>query len=136
VIDEPDLSLLVMLSLKRAGLDPAPAEDAGAALLFARDEQPGLIILDAKLPGVSGIEVCKALKKDALTAKIPIIMLAAKAEEVDRIVGFALGADDYITMPFSPKELVLRIKSVLRRTKWPVEEWLSAQGKPASLGRN
>src|SRR5213075_1498874 len=78
---------------------------------------PALIVLDLMLPGMSGLDVCKALKGDALTARIPIIMLTAKAEEVDRIVGLELGADDYITKPFSPRELVLRVKSVLRRAR-------------------
>lgn len=107
---------LVMANVKQAGFDPVPAEDGTTALAVARDTQPSLIILDLMLPGMSGIEVCKQLKKDSATAKIPIIMLTAKAEEVDRIVGFELGADDYITKPFSPRELVLRIQSVLRRT--------------------
>ena len=77
--------------------------------------QPALIVLDLMLPEMSGLEVCKVLKKETATAQIPIIMLTAKAEEVDRIVGLELGADDYLTKPFSPRELVLRVKSVMRR---------------------
>jgi two-component system phosphate regulon response regulator PhoB len=115
---------LVMSNVKQAGFDPVAAEDGTTALALARDSQPSLIILDLMLPGMSGIEVCKALKKDAATAKIPIIMLTAKAEEVDRIVGFELGADDYVTKPFSPRELVLRIQSVLKRTGTAVETQL------------
>jgi DNA-binding response OmpR family regulator len=122
--DEPDMLGLVMSNVKQAGFDPVAAEDGTTALALARDSQPSLIILDLMLPGMSGIEVCKALKKDAATAKIPIIMLTAKAEEVDRIVGFELGADDYVTKPFSPRELVLRIQSVLKRTGTAVETQL------------
>ena len=83
---------------------------------MARTEFPALIVLDLMLPGMPGAEVCKALRAEPATARIPIIMLTAKAEESDRIVGLELGADDYITKPFSPRELVLRVKSVIRRS--------------------
>jgi DNA-binding response OmpR family regulator len=92
------------------------AEDGPTALEVARTAFPALIVLDLMLPGMSGIDVCKVLKSESATKLIPIIMLTAKAEEVDRIVGLELGADDYITKPFSPRELVLRVKSVIRRT--------------------
>jgi two-component system phosphate regulon response regulator PhoB len=113
--DEPDVLNLVSLNLKAAGFTVLQAEDGVAAVQQARDALPALIVLDLMLPEMSGLEVCKVLKKDAQTALIPVIMLTAKAEEVDRIVGLELGADDYITKPFSPRELILRVKSVLRR---------------------
>src|SRR3984885_13054993 len=113
--DEPDVLNLVSLNLKNAGFNVIKAQDGATALSKARSNMPLLVVLDLMLPAMSGIEVCKTLKADALTSQIPIIMLTAKAEEVDRIVGLELGADDYITKPFSPRELVLRVKSVMRR---------------------
>jgi two-component system phosphate regulon response regulator PhoB len=88
----------------------------------ARRERPELIILDLMLPGMNGKDVCRTLKSNPLTRSIPILMLTAKAEEVDRIVGFELGAEDYVTKPFSPRELVLRVKAILRRKVIPEEE--------------
>jgi two-component system phosphate regulon response regulator PhoB len=113
--DEEDVQILICGSLKTAGFSPLKASDGHTALNMARTEKPVLIILDLMLPEMHGLEVCKALKVEPQTKGIPIIMLTAKAEEVDRIVGFELGADDYITKPFSPRELVLRVQSVLRR---------------------
>ena len=113
--DEEDVLNLVSMSLKNAGFDVIEAMDGQEAIDLARAQFPSLMVLDIMLPEMSGLEVCKVLKSDSLTAKIPIVMLTAKAEEVDRIVGLELGADDYITKPFSPRELVLRVKSVLRR---------------------
>ena len=113
--DEPDVRNLIAMNLKSAGFTVLVAEDGVAALKEARDSLPSLVILDLMLPEMSGLEVCKVLKKEAATSAIPVIMLTAKAEEVDRIVGLELGADDYITKPFSPRELVLRVKSVMRR---------------------
>lgn len=113
--DEPDVLNLVSLNLKGAGFTVLEAEDGNVALTQAKESLPALIVLDLMLPEMSGLEVCKALKKDPQTAQIPVVMLTAKAEEIDRIVGLELGADDYITKPFSPRELVLRVKSVLRR---------------------
>lgn len=121
--DEPDVLNLVALNLKTAGFNVIKAEDGLSALQQARETNPALIVLDLMLPEMSGLEVCKVLKKEPGTAQIPIIMLTAKAEEVDRIVGLELGADDYMTKPFSPRELVLRVKSVLRR--------VLAAGEPA-----
>jgi len=115
--DEPDVLRLVGSSLKGAGFSVMEVEDGRVALEKAREEIPLLIILDLMLPGMHGLDVCKALKSHDSTSRIPIVMLTAKAEEVDRIVGFELGADDYITKPFSPRELVLRVKSILRRSK-------------------
>ncbi len=115
--DEPDVLQLVSMNLKNAGFNVLKAEDGMTALTLAREAAPALIVLDLMLPEMSGLEVCKVLKKEPGTAQIPIIMLTAKAEEVDRIVGLELGADDYLTKPFSPRELVLRVKSVMRRAQ-------------------
>jgi two-component system phosphate regulon response regulator PhoB len=113
--DEPDVLQLVSNNLKSAGYQVLKAEDGLDALTQARETLPALVVLDLMLPEMTGLEVCKLLKRGATTSQIPIIMLTAKAEEVDRIVGLELGADDYMTKPFSPRELVLRVKSVLRR---------------------
>lgn len=117
VDDEPDVLDLVAGNLRRAGFEVVAAGDGREALEKVRREAPALIVLDVMLPGLAGTEVCKALKRDASTAAIPIIMLTARAEEIDRVVGLELGADDYVTKPFSPRELVLRIQSVLRRSE-------------------
>src|SRR4029453_11161876 len=119
--DEVDVLNLVAINLKSAGFNVLKAEDGPTALEIARTAFPALIVLDLMLPGMSGIDVCKVLKSESATKLIPIIMLTAKAEEVDRIVGLELGADDYITKPFSPRELVLRVKSVIRRASTPGE---------------
>jgi phosphate regulon transcriptional regulator PhoB len=115
VDDEPDVSDLLVYNLQKAGYKTATARDGNVALQKARDEVPSLILLDLMLPLMDGTEVCRHLKADSKTAHIPIIMLTAKAEEVDRVVGLELGADDYVTKPFSPREIALRVKSVLRR---------------------
>jgi phosphate regulon transcriptional regulator PhoB len=113
--DESDVLNLVCNNLKAAGFTPLRAEDGPTAVEQARSHLPSLIVLDLMLPGMSGLEVCKSLKAEPATRNIPIVMLTAKADEVDRILGFELGADDYMTKPFSPRELVLRVQSVLRR---------------------
>jgi len=114
--DEEDVLKLVGTNLKNAGFRVINAEDGATAIEKARLHSPALIVLDLMLPGMTGTEVCKTLRSDPETARIPIIMLTAKAEEADRIAGLELGADDYITKPFSPRELVLRVKSVIRRS--------------------
>ncbi len=114
--DEPDVLNLLVSSLKSAGYQVLKAEDGESALEQARTAMPSLIVLDIMLPEMSGLEVCRVLKSQPSTRIIPVLMLTAKAEEVDRIVGLELGADDYVTKPFSPRELVLRIRSILRRS--------------------
>jgi len=104
------------MNLKSEGYKAITADNGESGLAKAKAEAPQLIVLDLMLPKMSGLEVCKALKREAATARIPIIMLTAKSDEVDRIVGLELGADDYVTKPFSPRELLLRIQSVLRRS--------------------
>ena len=98
-------------------IDTINASDGEDALDLANREHPDLILLDLMLPGIDGLEVCKTLKSDSKTKHIPIIMLTAKTQEADKIVGLELGADDYVTKPFSPRELIARIKAVLRRSK-------------------
>ena len=114
VDDEPDAVELVTFNLKAAGYDVVTAADGQEALKKARAVLPKLIVLDLMLPEVDGLEVCKILRRDATTRAIPILMLTAKAAEIDRVLGLELGADDYVTKPFSPRELVLRIKRLLR----------------------
>jgi two-component system phosphate regulon response regulator PhoB len=113
--DEADVQELVSLHLRNAGFVPVNAENGPEAIRRAREDSPSLIVLDIMLSGMNGLEVCKLLKADDATSQIPLIMLTAKAEEPDRITGLELGADDYMTKPFSPRELVLRVKNVLRR---------------------
>jgi two-component system phosphate regulon response regulator PhoB len=115
VDDEPDALEVLGFKLKEAGYTPLLAKDGNRAITLARDEKPALIVLDLMLPGVDGLEVCKILRRDPATAAIPILMLTARAAEMDRVLGLELGADDYVTKPFSPRELVLRIKKLLTR---------------------
>jgi len=113
--DEPDILELVDLHLKKAGFRTDGFLNAENFLKFIKIEHPDLIILDLMLPDADGLEICKELKKQAEYSSIPIIMLTAKGDETDKILGLELGADDYVTKPFSPKELVARVKAVLRR---------------------
>lgn len=113
--DEPDVRTLIGANLVNAGFHVIKAEDGESALNKARNQAPALAVLDVMMPGLTGMEVCKLLKADPATASISIVLLTARAEEVDRIVGLELGADDYVTKPFSPRELVLRVQSILRR---------------------
>lgn len=113
--DESDVVNLISSNLRNAGFRVSNACDGTSALTKARQEAPALIVLDVMMPGMTGIEVCKVLKGDPATQGIAILLLTAKAEEIDRILGFELGADDYVTKPFSPRELVLRVQSILRR---------------------
>ena len=115
VDDEPEAVELVEFNLKQAGYEVISAADGAEALTKSRAKKPNLIVLDLMLPEMSGLEVCKTLRRDPATAGIPIIMLTAKAAEIDRVLGLELGADDYITKPFSPRELVLRVKKILSR---------------------
>ncbi len=116
VEDEADVVDMLTLNLRKAGgFTISTAADGAEGLRKAREEIPALIILDLMLPKMPGLEVCKILKNENGTRHIPIIMLTAKAEEIDRIVGLEFGADDYVTKPFSPREIVLRIKAIMRR---------------------
>ena len=115
VEDEPDIAEVVRYNLAREGFQVEVHPRGDAALTAVRKRAPDLIVLDLMLPGMDGLELTRALKGDAATARIPLVMLTARSEEVDRVVGLELGADDYVTKPFSPRELTLRIKAVLRR---------------------
>jgi DNA-binding response OmpR family regulator len=115
VEDDPDILQLLTYNLQSADFEVVSAVDGNNALTIARRYLPHLVILDLMIPGINGFEVCKELKRGADTRKIPIIILTARGDEVDRVVGLELGADDYVVKPFSPRELVLRIGAVLRR---------------------
>ncbi len=115
VEDEKDIIKMLEYNLKKEGFRVIDARDGEDALDMALREQPDIILLDLMLPGMDGLEVCKNLKRETRTASIPIIMVTAKSQESDKIVGLELGADDYITKPFSPRELIARVKAVLRR---------------------
>src|SRR5437773_414368 len=122
VEDEADVvEMLVRAFNRAAGFNVITAADGAVGLRRAREESPVLVILDLMLPKMPGLEVCKILKGDSLTRHIPILMLTAKAEEIDRIVGLELGADDYVSKPFSPREVVLRAQAILRRGETPGE---------------
>jgi len=119
--DEPDAVDLIEFNLKNAGFQVKTASDGAEALAKARSVLPNLIVLDVMLPEIDGFEICKLLRRDKTTSRIPIIMLTAKAAEIDRVLGLELGADDYLTKPFSPRELVLRVKKLLDRGQ-PADE--------------
>lgn len=116
VEDEPDIRDLVVLHLEREAFRVRTARSGPDALKQVKTSPPDLIVLDLMLPELDGLEVCRRLRRDPETASIPVIMLTAKGDEADRVVGLEIGADDYVTKPFSPKELVARVKAVLRRT--------------------
>lgn len=115
VEDDTDILNLLAYNLRSAGFEALTAADGHSALSSARLHHPDLVILDLMIPGIDGLEVCRELKRDRETSRMPIIMLTARGEEIDRIVGLELGADDYVVKPFSPRELILRIRAVLRR---------------------
>ncbi len=123
VDDEEDILELVRYNLGKAGYQVTCATSGEEALSVARSRHPDLVVLDLMLPGVDGLEVCRRLKGDAVTRHIPIVMLTAKGEEPDIVTGLEVGADDYVTKPFSPRVLVARIRAALRRkSEMPVEE--------------
>jgi two-component system phosphate regulon response regulator PhoB len=128
VEDEPDIRALIVHHLTKDGFRCRTAGDGPEALARVRSSVPDLIVLDLMLPGFDGLELTRRLRAEPAAAAIPIIMLTAKADEVDRVVGLELGADDYVAKPFSPKELVARVRAVLRRAR-PVDA-----GRPLSAG--
>jgi two-component system phosphate regulon response regulator PhoB len=117
--DDKDILNLVAWHLKAADYEVLKAEDGVSGLETALREKPDLVVLDLMLPGMDGLDVCKTLKRNKETGAMPIIMLTARGEEADRIVGLELGADDYVVKPFSPRELVLRVQAVMRRAAAP-----------------
>ena len=125
--DEPDLAELVRFHLSQAGFAVEIAHSGRAGLDAIRRARPALVLLDLMLPDLSGTDVCREVRADAKLRDLPILMLTARADEVDRVVGFEIGADDYVTKPFSPRELVLRVKAILRRAE--------GEGQPAAVLR-
>lgn len=129
VDDEKDLVDLVVYNLEKAGFRAQRAYDGEAALKKALSEGPDAVVLDVMLPVMDGWEVLKRLRAEARTAKLPVLMLTARGEETDKVLGLELGADDYLTKPFSPRELVARVRALLRRTR-PGSAPASAQSGP------
>src|SRR5258708_17563287 len=125
VEDEKDIVDLLRFNLKQAGHDPVIATTGEEALTLIARSVPDLVLLDLMLPDLPGTEICRRIKGDARTRHVPVIMLTARGEEVDRLVGFELGADDFVTKPFSVRELLLRVRAVLRR---------GAPGEPEPIG--
>lgn len=119
VEDEADIAQILSYNLGQAGHQVAVASGGQAALAMTLEERPELVLLDLMLPDISGLEVCRTLKTDPARKDIPVIMLTARSEEIDRVVGFELGADDYVVKPFSVRELGLRVQAVLRRSQRP-----------------
>jgi two-component system phosphate regulon response regulator PhoB len=117
VEDERDLQRVLTYNFKQAGFDVVSAPDGETALRAVREERFDLVLLDLMLPDMPGTEVCRRLKQSPQTSAIPVVMVTAKGEEVDRIVGFELGADDYVVKPFSVRELILRVRAILRRAE-------------------
>jgi DNA-binding response OmpR family regulator len=117
VEDEKDIIKMLEYNLKKEGFRTITCNNGEDAIDLTKKEKPDIILLDLMLPGIDGLEVCKTLKKEEKTSSISIVMLTAKVQESDKIVGLELGADDYITKPFSPRELIARIKAILRRVK-------------------
>ncbi|MBN2171778.1 MAG: response regulator [Candidatus Krumholzibacteriota bacterium] len=115
VEDEADILEVIQYNLEREGYAVTTSADGGEALRMARSESPDLLLLDLMLPGMDGLEVCRRLKEDTLTRTMPVIMVTAKGEESDIVIGLGMGADDYVIKPFSPRELVARVRAVLRR---------------------
>ncbi len=149
VDDEPSIRDMIAVALEMAGFECIEADNVKTAYSLVVDEQPNMILLDWMLPGTSGIEFARRLKRDELCSDVPIIMLTAKSEEDNKILGLEAGADDYITKPFSPRELVARLKAVLRRTTPqgmeepieveglildPIRHRVSAQDKSLDIG--
>jgi len=134
--DEPELLRLLDYNLTKAGYLAISARDGPSGLALARRHAPDLVILDILMPGMDGLEVCKALRGDPATAGIPILILTAKAEEADRVLGLELGADDYVCKPFGVRELLARVKALLRRgVGSPAPEVLAAGRLVVDQGR-
>ena len=128
VEDEPEIRELLSFTITRAGHDVVTAESAEQALQLLDRGLPELLVIDWMLPGMSGIDLAKRLRLDELTASLPIIMLTARGEEADKLKSFDSGVDDYVTKPFSPKELMARVKALLRRTGAPEDNLLEVGG--------
>jgi two-component system phosphate regulon response regulator PhoB len=128
VEDEPEIRELLNFSLVRAGFDVAEAASGEMALQYLDNKLPDILIVDWMLPGMSGVELAKRLRRDGLTNKLPLLMLTARSEETDLLKSFESGIDDYMSKPFSPRELVARIKALLRRTGVPEDDTVESSG--------
>ena len=128
VEDDPDIRELLRFTLERAGLNVVEAESGEDALTVLDGPQPSIAIIDWMLPGINGVELTRRLRKDPLTSAMPLIMLTARGEEADKLKSFDSGIDDYLTKPFSPKELVARVKALIRRTGLPDDGHIIVQG--------
>lgn len=128
VEDEPEIRELLNFSLVRAGFDVAEAASGEMALQYLDNKLPDILIVDWMLPGMSGVELAKRLRRDELTNKLPLLMLTARSEETDLLKSFESGIDDYMSKPFSPRELVARIKALLRRTGVPEDDTVESSG--------
>ena len=128
--DEPDIRDLLVFHLERDGYAVMTCQNGAEGLRLARTAPPDLVLLDLMLPEMDGLEVCRRLRQDPATRAVPIVMLTARGDEVDRVLGLELGADDYVVKPFSPRELVARIRAVLRRSRPP-----AAGTAPVTIGR-
>lgn len=118
VDDEPDIAATVAFNLEREGFTPITAHDGASAMAALQgDPPPDLVILDLMLPDMSGTEICRRIRQEPTTARLPVVMLTARSEDIDRVVGFEVGADDYVVKPFSTRELVLRVRAILRRSE-------------------
>jgi len=133
VEDEADIRQVLAYSLGQSGHEVLIAERGELALGLVREKRPDLVLLDLMLPDIPGLEICRAIKADASLRIIPVIMVTARSEEIDRVVGFELGADDYVVKPFSVRELILRIQAVLKRAQAPLPE--SDGGDEVVFGR-
>ena len=120
--DEPDIVEVISYNLKREGYQVLSSLHGEQGLKLVRNQSPALVILDLMLPGIDGLSICQQLKSDPITSDIPVIMVSAKGEESDVVIGLGLGADDYLTKPFSPRELLARVKAVLRRGAGMVDQ--------------
>jgi len=136
VDDEKDITALVAYHLEREGFRVLQAHDGLQALDLVKRERPNVLILDLMLPHMGGLDVCRRLRREPETARLPILMLTAKAEETDKVLGLELGGDDYLTKPFAPRELVARVKALIRRSEEvPGEEVVKVGGLEIDLGR-
>ena len=134
VEDEPEILELLSFTMTRAGFDVVGAESSEHALQLLDQTTPDLAIIDWMLPGMSGVDLARLLRRDELTAGLPIIMLTARSEEADKLRSFESGVDDYVTKPFSPRELIARVKALLRRTGSPQDNVLQVDGLRLDLG--
>jgi two-component system phosphate regulon response regulator PhoB len=140
VEDEPDILEVIEYNLTREGFRVVPARDGADGLKKVRQELPDLVVLDLMLPGMDGLEVCRRLRGDDVTRALPVVMVTAKGEEADIVVGLGMGADDYLVKPFSPRELLARVRAVLRRsqtqTQTVASERVEVQGLVVDVGRH